>query len=37
MSKAKAVKSKTENFIKYHNDGTIWAKGKMKDGVATGY
>src|SRR5258708_4372244 len=26
-----------KNFIKYHNDGTIWAKGKMVDGLPTGY
>ena len=26
-----------KNFIKYHNDGSIWAKGKMIDGVPTGY
>lgn len=25
------------NFIKYHNDGTIWAKGSMKNGLPDGY
>ena len=30
-------KSKSKNFIKYHNDGTTWAKGKMAGDVPEGY
>jgi antitoxin component YwqK of YwqJK toxin-antitoxin module len=30
-------KSKAKNYIKYHNDGSIWAKGKMSDINPTGY
>ncbi len=26
-----------KKFIKYHNDGTIWAKGKMADDQPDGY
>lgn len=26
-----------EDFIKYHKDGSIWAKGQMLDGKQTGY
>jgi antitoxin component YwqK of YwqJK toxin-antitoxin module len=29
--------SRTGKFIKYHNDGTPWAKGTMKDGQPEGY
>lgn len=25
------------NYIKYHNDGTIWARGNMKNGQPDGY
>jgi antitoxin component YwqK of YwqJK toxin-antitoxin module len=30
-------KSSKMNYIKYHNDGTVWAKGTMVDGVQEGY
>jgi len=26
-----------KSYIKYHNDGTVWAKGQMTNGVPTGY
>jgi antitoxin component YwqK of YwqJK toxin-antitoxin module len=26
-----------EPYVKYHKDGTVWAKGTMVDGVPTGY
>lgn len=26
-----------EKYIKYHNDGSIWAKGSMLDGQPEGY
>lgn len=28
---------KTDKFIKYHKDGSIWAKGQMADGMLDGY
>ncbi len=38
MSKAKsATPLKKKNYVKYHNDGTIWAKGAMKSGKPDGY
>lgn len=30
-------KSTKEKYIKYHNDGSIWAKGSMLDGQPEGY
>ena len=27
----------TEKFVKYHKDGTIWAKGQMLEGEPHGY
>jgi len=27
----------TEQFVKYHNDGSVWAKGQMLDGEPHGY
>ncbi|HEV8282804.1 MAG TPA: hypothetical protein VGQ09_00765 [Chitinophagaceae bacterium] len=30
-------KTKAKNYIKYHNDGSVWAKGKMVGDVPTGY
>ncbi len=27
----------TEDFIKYHKDGSVWAKGKMQNGVMEDY
>jgi antitoxin component YwqK of YwqJK toxin-antitoxin module len=29
--------SKTKPYIKYHKDGTVWAKGQTIDDVPTGY
>lgn len=26
-----------KRFVKYHNDGTVWAKGTMVDGNPDGY
>lgn len=26
-----------KNHVEYHKDGSVWAKGKMKDGVPTGH
>lgn len=26
-----------KKYVKYHNDGSIWAKGTMSDGVMEGY
>ena len=26
-----------KKYVKYHNDGTLWAKGTMSDGVPQGY
>jgi len=31
------AKSSKEKYVKRHNDGTIWAKGTMVDGVPEGY
>ncbi len=28
---------KSEEYIKYHKDGSLWAKGQMLDGEQTGY
>ena len=28
---------KGKEHVHYHKDGTIWAKGRMLDGVMTGY
>jgi antitoxin component YwqK of YwqJK toxin-antitoxin module len=30
-------KSTKEKYVKYHNDGSIWAKGTMIDGQPDGY
>jgi antitoxin component YwqK of YwqJK toxin-antitoxin module len=30
-------KARTQEYIKYHNDGTLWAKGQTSKGVPTGY
>lgn len=27
----------TKKFVKYHNDGTVWAKGTMVNGKPDGY
>lgn len=29
--------AKPKAHIHYHKDGTVWAKGKLLNGVATGY
>lgn len=29
--------SQAENYIKYHNDGSIWAKGKVINNIPEGY
>jgi antitoxin component YwqK of YwqJK toxin-antitoxin module len=29
--------AKTKPYIKYHKDGTVWAKGRTIDNVPTGY
>ncbi|HKC04672.1 MAG TPA: hypothetical protein VKC54_02270 [Patescibacteria group bacterium] len=26
-----------KNYIKYHNDGSIWGKGQMEDDIMVGY
>lgn len=33
----KDKKAAVEDHVEYHKDGSIWAKGKMIDGVPTGY
>ena len=30
-------KPKKEKYVKRHNDGSIWAKGTMINGIAEGY
>jgi antitoxin component YwqK of YwqJK toxin-antitoxin module len=30
-------KSTDKAFVKYHNDGSVWAKGQHRAGKATGY
>ena len=37
MATKKSSKPKATKFIKYHNDGTIWAKGKMIEDKPDGY
>jgi uncharacterized protein YdhG (YjbR/CyaY superfamily) len=37
LQKAKSKKSKAKPFVKYHNDGTLWAKGQMLNGKMHGY
>jgi len=32
-----AMKKQPEEYVKYHKDGTIWAKGQTIDGVKTSY
>ena len=32
-----AKKAATKSFVKYHTDGSFWAKGKMKDDQPDGY
>jgi antitoxin component YwqK of YwqJK toxin-antitoxin module len=37
MAKAKSKKTKAQEHIDYHKDGSVWAKGDMRDGVMCGY
>ena len=30
-------KSNPGNYVKYHRDGSVWARGQTIDGSATGY
>ena len=30
-------KGSGEKYVKFHNDGTVWARGTMLKGVPTGY
>lgn len=30
-------KPKPEKYVKYHKDGTLWAKGQTLEGVPTGF
>lgn len=32
-----AQRSRAKKHVHYHKDGTIWAKGRLIDGVMTGY
>lgn len=29
--------SKPDDYVHYHKDGSVWARGQTLDGVATGY
>jgi len=37
LPKATMKKPKKKPFIKYHQDGSIWAKGRLLNGVPEGY
>ena len=37
MAKSRSKKIKKTKYVKYHNDGTIWAKGTMGDDQPDGY
>jgi len=37
MAKSKSKKITKSKYVKYHNDGTIWAKGTMADDQPDGY
>ena len=37
MARAKAKKAAGTKYVKYHNDGTIWAKGTLVDDQPDGY
>ena len=30
-------KNSEQNYVHYHKDGSVWAKGKMEKGKCTGY
>ena len=32
-----AKRAGAKEHVHYHKDGTVWAKGRMTDGVMTGY
>jgi len=34
---AKTKRPSPKEHIHYHKDGTIWAKGKLRDGIMEGY
>jgi antitoxin component YwqK of YwqJK toxin-antitoxin module len=36
-NKNKATRTAEEDYIHYHKDGRIWAKGKMVNGIPDGY
>ncbi|MBC8045589.1 MAG: hypothetical protein H7Y00_02205 [Fimbriimonadaceae bacterium] len=35
--KQKQKNRRQKNYIKYHNEGSIWAKGKMINNIMEGY
>jgi antitoxin component YwqK of YwqJK toxin-antitoxin module len=37
VAKATKKKSKREEHIHYHKDGSVWAKGELREGVMCGY
>ena len=37
MAKSKSKKITKSKYVKYHNDGTIWAKGTMAGDQPDGY
>ena len=37
MAKSRSKKITKTKYVKYHNDGTIWAKGTMIDDQPDGY
>jgi len=37
MPDTKELNKKDETYIKYHNDGSIWAKGRTVNGLMEGY
>ena len=37
MAKSRSKKTTKSKYVKYHNDGTIWAKGTMNDDQPDGY
>ena len=37
MAKSRSKKTTKSKYVKYHNDGTIWAKGTINDDQPDGY
>lgn len=37
INNMRAEKSEVEAYVKYHKDGSIWAKGQKQGGVMMGY